>query len=103
MFVDNKFSKHFKSYLGKDAPYKFISSTIEESKYCSYVMNKHFNRELVMTKKIMKILLALLNVGCVIMFILIVMLKQETIVISLEDIEVLHIEIVKLNHKIWRH
>ena len=57
-------------------------------------MNKHFNRELVMTKKIMKILLALLNVGCVIMFILIVMLKQETIVISLEDIEVLHIEII---------
>ena len=47
-----------------------------------------------MTKKIMKILLALLNVGSVIMFILIVILKQETIVISLEDIEVLHIEII---------
>ena len=29
----------------------FISSIIEESKYCSDVMKKHFNKELVMTKE----------------------------------------------------
>ena len=49
--VDDKFSKPFKSYLGKDAVYNFISSMIKESKYCSDVMKKHFNKELVMTKK----------------------------------------------------
>ena len=47
--VDDKFSKPFKSHLGKDAVYNFISSMIEESKYCSDVMKKHFNKELVMT------------------------------------------------------
>ena len=36
--VDDKSSKSFKSYLGKDAVYNFISSMIEESKYYSDVM-----------------------------------------------------------------
>ena len=49
--VDDKFSKSFKSYLGKDEVYNFIDSMIEESKYCSKVMKKHFNIELVMAKK----------------------------------------------------
>ena len=49
--VNDKFSKPFKSYLGKDAVYNFISSMTEESKYCSDVMKKHFNKELVMTKE----------------------------------------------------
>ena len=48
--VDDKFSKPFKSYLDKDAVYNFISSMIEESKYCSDVMKKHFNKDLVMAK-----------------------------------------------------
>ena len=42
----------------------------------------------------MKILRTLLNVEFVIMIILIMMLKQEIIVISFENIEVLHIETV---------
>ena len=49
--LDHNFSKPFKSYLGKGAVYNFMSSMIEESKYCSDVMKKHFNKELVMTKK----------------------------------------------------
>ena len=49
--VNDKFRDPFKSYLGEDAVYNFISSLIEESKYCSDVMKKHFNKELVMTKK----------------------------------------------------
>ena len=49
--VDDKFSKPFKSYLGEDAVYNFISSMIEESKYCSDVKKKIFNKELVMAKK----------------------------------------------------
>ena len=31
-YVDDKFSKLFKSYLGEDAVYNFISSMIEKSK-----------------------------------------------------------------------
>ena len=49
--VDDKLSKPFKSYLGEHAVYSFISSMIEESKYCSDVMKKHFNIELAMTKE----------------------------------------------------
>ena len=47
--VDVKFGKPFKTYLGKDAVYSFIDNMIEESKYCSVVMKKYFNKELVMT------------------------------------------------------
>ena len=46
--VDKKFSKTFKSYFGDYAVYDFISMMTEESKYCSDVMKKHFNKELVM-------------------------------------------------------
>ena len=50
VYVNDKFSKLFKSYLGEDAVYNYISSMIEESKY-SDVMKKHFNKDLVMAKK----------------------------------------------------
>ena len=49
--VDDKFSKRFKSYLGEDVVYNFINSMIEESKYCSEVIKKHFSKEVVMTEK----------------------------------------------------
>ena len=49
--VDNKLSTHFKSYLGKDAAYNFNSTVIEESKYSNDVMEKHFNKELLVNKK----------------------------------------------------
>ena len=51
IFVDDKFSKPSKTYLGKDAVYNFIKSMIEENQYCSEVMKKHFNKELVITKE----------------------------------------------------
>ena len=49
--VDEKFSKPFKTYLGKDAVYNFINSMIEESKYCSDLMKEDFNKELMVTKQ----------------------------------------------------
>ena len=49
--VDNKFSKPFKSYFREDAVYNFTDSMIKESKCCSEMMRKPFNKELVMTKK----------------------------------------------------
>ena len=47
--VDDKFSKPFKTYLGKDAASNFINNMIEESKQRNEVTKKHFNKELVMT------------------------------------------------------
>ena len=49
--VDDKFSKPFKTYLGKDAASNFINNMIEESKQRNEVTKKHFNKELVMTKE----------------------------------------------------
>ena len=51
VFVDDKFSNPFITYLGEDAVYNFINNMIEESKYCSDVMKKYFTKELVMTKE----------------------------------------------------
>ena len=48
---------------------------IEESKYCSDVIKKRFNRELVMTREDHKILRSLLNDGSVIMLMLMVMIR----------------------------
>ena len=69
MRVD-KFSKSFERYLRKDAIHNFINVIIEESKYCSDVIKKHFTKELVMTKK--KKIKTLLNVGSVNMIMLII-------------------------------
>ena len=49
--VEDKFSKPFKSYLDDNAANNFINSVVEEGMYCSDVMKKHFNKELVMAKK----------------------------------------------------
>ena len=48
---DDKISRSFKTYLGKDAIYNFINSIIEESKYCSDLIRKTFKKELVVTKE----------------------------------------------------
>ena len=49
--IDDKFSKLLKSYLGKDAVYKFISSMTEKNKCYSNVMKKDFSKEFMITKK----------------------------------------------------
>ena len=46
VFVDDTFNKLFKSYSGEDAVYSFISSMFKESKFCSDIVKKHFNKEL---------------------------------------------------------
>ena len=51
MCFDDKFKKLFKTNLGKDAVNDFINSMIKESRYCSDVMKKHFNKEFVMAKE----------------------------------------------------
>ena len=49
--IDDKFSKPFKTYLGKDAVYNFINSMIKERKSSSDVIKKNFDKEVVMTKE----------------------------------------------------
>ena len=49
--IDNKFSKSFKIYLGQDAVYNFIIIRWKKKLYCSEVIKKHFNKELVMIKE----------------------------------------------------
>ena len=52
--VDDTFSKSLNTYLGEDTLYNFTNSMIEESKYCSEVMKKKINKELVKTTKNIK-------------------------------------------------
>ena len=49
--VDNKFSKPFKLYLDEGAVYIFINKMVEETRYCSDMMKRNSNKELVMTEK----------------------------------------------------
>ena len=49
--ADDKLSNPFKTYLDEDTVYNFIYNIIEESKYCSDLIKKHFNKELAMTKE----------------------------------------------------
>ena len=48
--VNDTFSKPFKIYLGEEVVYNSINM-IEESKYRTDMMKKHFNQERVMTKE----------------------------------------------------
>ena len=49
--VNDKFSKSIKPFLVQDTIYNFINSKIEESKFCTDIMKKQFNKELVMTEE----------------------------------------------------
>ena len=53
----------------------FINGMIKESKFCTEIMEKSFNKELVMTKKLRKIFKNLLKVGFGIIFMLNLMFK----------------------------
>ena len=51
MCVYDRFGKPFNSYLGQNAGHNFITNMIKESKHCSCLMKKHFNKELALTKE----------------------------------------------------
>ena len=69
-------------HLGKGAVYNLYNNMIKETKHCSVGMEKHFNKELVLTREdneenftnTLQILKNLLNVGSVTKIVLIVML-----------------------------
>ena len=47
--VDDRFSKPIVVYRGKNAVYKIIGAILQEHEYCKKVMEKHFNKSLIMT------------------------------------------------------
>ena len=49
VYVDYKFSMDVMVYRGKDAVFEFIMSIFKEYEYCTSVMKKYFNKNLVVT------------------------------------------------------
>ena len=49
--VDDRFTKPIVVYRGKNAAYEFIKAIVKEYKYCKKVMNKHFNKNLIMSEE----------------------------------------------------
>ena len=49
--IDDRFSKRIVVYRGENAACEFIKAIIKKYKYCKKVMNKHFNKNLIMSKK----------------------------------------------------
>ena len=47
--IDNKFSKKVVLYREKNVVYKFIKSILNEYNYCTKVIKKHFNKNLIMS------------------------------------------------------
>ena len=49
--IDDKFTKPTIIYNGENAADEFIKAILEEYKYCKKIINKHFNKNLVMTEE----------------------------------------------------
>ena len=80
--------------------FKIINSMVEESKVCTYIIKKGFNKKMVMTKEYDQ---DFETSTYYVYVVLRMILKSEVIVISLKNIEVLHNDCNikdKLNHKI---
>ena len=52
VWVDDRLSKSFKSYLGEDAVFDTSLLIVWLKKVLYWYYEKHFNKELVMTKKV---------------------------------------------------
>ena len=93
--VDNKFSKLFKTYLGKDAVFNFINKTLKKV---------NINKEVEMIKEDNEDFKNPTKWWIYRNYYVDVDVKVKIMVMSMENIEVLHIEIVisilDLNHKI---
>ena len=49
--VDDGFTKAIVIYKGENAADEFIKTILKEYKYCRKVMNKHFNKNLIMSEE----------------------------------------------------
>ena len=49
--IDDKFTKPTIIYRDKNAAYKFIKEILAEYKYCKKIINKHFNKKLILAEE----------------------------------------------------
>ena len=49
--VDDRLTKQIVVYRGENANYEFIKAILKKYKYCTNMMNKHFNKNLIMSKE----------------------------------------------------
>ena len=49
--IDDKFTKTIVVYRGENPAYEFVKAILKEFKYCKKVMNKHINKNLIMSEK----------------------------------------------------
>ena len=49
--VDDRFTKPIVVFRGENAAYEFIETIPKEYQYCTKVMKKHFNKNLIMSEK----------------------------------------------------
>ena len=49
--IDNRFSKRIVVFRGENAAYEFIKAILKEYEYCEKVMNKYFNKNLIIVIK----------------------------------------------------
>ena len=49
--IDDRFTKPIVVYRGENAAYEFIKAILKEYKCCRKVMNKHFNKNLIMNEE----------------------------------------------------
>ena len=49
--ADDRFTKPIVVYRSENAAYEFIKAILKEYKYCKKVMNKHFNKNLIMSEE----------------------------------------------------
>ena len=49
--IDDRFTKPIVVFRVKNAAYEFIKAILKEYKYCKKVMNKHFNKNLIMSEE----------------------------------------------------
>ena len=51
VYIDDKFTKPTVVFRGENAAYKFIEAILKEFEYYKKVMKRHFNKNLIMSKK----------------------------------------------------
>ena len=49
--IDDRFTKPIVVYRGENVGYEFIKAILKEYQCCRKVMNKHFNKHLIMSEK----------------------------------------------------
>ena len=78
--IDDKFTKPTIIYRGENAAYEFIKAVLKEYKYCKKIINKHFNKNLIMTEKEKNFFKKVIIVGFVKNLLVMMKIKLEIIV-----------------------